>query len=216
MPYPNIDSRTTKVLGLLEATKEGVEVYSLKSRLRNWNRFFPGINFGFRKLIYDRSDLELMDKFSEFVQTVRGTTYGFPVISFRLKSVAGTETDIEQKRFFCSELVAKCLKHVGLMENDRASCTYFPRKRLLPQHSYLFHFPVDTFCGTSLELGMHESVELDEVMEIDMSEYSRDLQSAYRASSRISKSLMGKVPGVMSPQEAHNTMMQASNSNKRL
>eukprot|EP00475_Leptophrys_vorax_P040903 TRINITY_DN766_c0_g1_i1.p1 TRINITY_DN766_c0_g1~~TRINITY_DN766_c0_g1_i1.p1 ORF type:complete len:839 (-),score=187.91 TRINITY_DN766_c0_g1_i1:50-2566(-) len=155
VPYAN--SKKGRLWGILEATKEGVEVYSLKSRIRNWNRFFPGIKFGFRKLNFARNE-EFVENIASFVKTVQGKTYGFPISTFRFKSIAGADTSLDQSKFFCSELVAKCLKHVGLIEVDRASCTYLP-------HS---------FSLTSSEIGLVEEADFEDVVLVDMSEFESD------------------------------------------
>jgi hypothetical protein len=65
------------------------------------------------------------------VQTVKGKSYGFPIGTFRFKSMAGANSSLDQSQYFCSELVAKGLKHSGVMDIDRASCTYLPRKFLV-------------------------------------------------------------------------------------
>jgi len=52
--------------------------------------------------------------------------YGLEAAKWLRKKSVMTETWDEQRTYFCSELVAKCLKRVGLLRPNPASCQYLP------------------------------------------------------------------------------------------
>jgi len=52
--------------------------------------------------------------------------YGLGATKWLRKKSVMTETWDEQRTYFCSELVAKCLKRVGLLRPNPASCQYLP------------------------------------------------------------------------------------------
>ena len=83
----------------------------------------------FRKLTCVR-DKAFYDKFEEFLDKVQGNDYqlNFQKLLFSRKSVNLGEGDLklEKRRFFCSELIIKCYKEMGLLKTDNASCSYTP------------------------------------------------------------------------------------------
>jgi len=52
--------------------------------------------------------------------------YGLGAVKWMRKKSVMAETWDEQRTYFCSELVAKCLKKVGLLRPNPASCQYLP------------------------------------------------------------------------------------------
>jgi hypothetical protein len=42
------------------------------------------------------------------------------------KDSIGNETELEKRKFFCSELVAKCYKELGILKTDKASSNFYP------------------------------------------------------------------------------------------
>jgi hypothetical protein len=121
-----VDSDDSKGLYSLEATKDGVKKYTLRNRLRSWHHFFPGIKIGYRKLNCNRTTA-FNASVREFVKKVEGSSYGFSISKFRLKSTIATESELKSQ-YFCSELVAKLFKHLQILHSEKASCTYLPRK----------------------------------------------------------------------------------------
>ena len=72
-------------------------------------------------------DKEFYDKFEEFLDQVQGNTYQLnlsKILFGRKDSVQDSE--LEKRKFFCSELVAKAYKELGLMKTEKASSSYMP------------------------------------------------------------------------------------------
>ena len=66
----------------------------------------------------------MLDQFEVFVRTVLGNHYS---INFKkLFARATTAKKLEQRQFFCSELVAKAFKEMGLLKTAKASSTFYP------------------------------------------------------------------------------------------
>ena len=89
-----------------------------------------------RHLEYMR-DEPFLKAMEAFVKTTLGNGYNISIrnLIFRrrsLKSSSGRATevqpgeDIEQRDFFCSELIAKAFKEAGLLASDEASHTFMP------------------------------------------------------------------------------------------
>ena len=83
----------------------------------------------FRKL-YCQRDKTFYDRFEEFLDKVQGNDYQLNInkILFSRKSVNLGEADLnlDKRRFFCSELVIKCYKEMGLLKTDNSSSSYTP------------------------------------------------------------------------------------------
>lgn len=85
----------------------------------------------YRKLNCKR-DEEFYQKFEDFIEQVQGNEYGLQISKFifsnnmkRSQSIIGQ--DLEKRQFFCSELIVKCYKELGIMKPiDRASSTFAP------------------------------------------------------------------------------------------
>lgn len=97
---------------------------------RTWNDFVDNntlYNQIFvRKLVCNR-DKEFYDKFEEFLDQVQGNTYQLnlsKILFGRKDSVQDSE--LEKRKFFCSELVAKAYKELGLIKTEKASSSYMP------------------------------------------------------------------------------------------
>ncbi|CDW88955.1 ph domain-containing protein [Stylonychia lemnae] len=78
----------------------------------------------FRHLYCDRSEDFLM-KLETFIRTVVGNRFEISLkkLFFQRKTVA---QDMDKRQFFCSELVTKSYKELGLVETEKSSCRFFP------------------------------------------------------------------------------------------
>ncbi|CDW86473.1 UNKNOWN [Stylonychia lemnae] len=67
-------------------------------------------------------NLQALEK---FVKSVIGNKYHLPIrkVLFQRKSI---DEGVKNRRFFCSELIAKAYKEVGLLNSDKGCHTYFP------------------------------------------------------------------------------------------
>ena len=100
---------------------------------RTWNDFVDNntlYNQIFvRKLVCNR-DKDFYDKFEEFLDQVQGNTYQLNLskILFGSKSRkdSAINADLENRKFFCSELVAKGYKELGLLKTEKASSLFMP------------------------------------------------------------------------------------------
>jgi len=64
-----------------------------------------------------------------FIKSVVGNSYNISMrqVLFRKKSFDGKGTSgIEERGFFCSELIAKAFKECGLLVSEQASCQFMP------------------------------------------------------------------------------------------
>ena len=101
------------------------------------NQFYEQIIY--RKVVGERDD-PMIDKLEVFLREVVGRQYGisttrllFPRKS--IKNLKGSQEEFksdrqyvpEDRKFFCSELVAKAFKVLGIIEDDDKACSsYFP------------------------------------------------------------------------------------------
>lgn len=83
----------------------------------------------FRKLKCNR-DKQFYRKFDEFIEKVQGNSYQLKLSKVLFNKNKGSmAVDLEQRTFFCSELIVKCYKELGLIAGDktRASYKYTPQ-----------------------------------------------------------------------------------------
>jgi len=78
-----------------------------------------------RHLEVDR-DEAFLSSMEKFIKSVMGNDYNISVkkLFFRKKSIgkgAGQDTNLEDRAFFCSELIAKAYKECGLLNTVEAS-----------------------------------------------------------------------------------------------
>lgn len=83
----------------------------------------------FRHLFVDRTD-DMIDKLETFLREVVGNKYGISTSKIMqrktVKARKGVYID-DDRTFFCSELVAKGYKVLGVMEDDDRACSsYYP------------------------------------------------------------------------------------------
>jgi len=78
-----------------------------------------------RHLYCERDDIFLYE-LEKFVKSVIGNKYHLPIgkVLFKRRSV---DEGIKNRRFFCSELIAKAYKEVGLISSDKGCHCYFPQ-----------------------------------------------------------------------------------------
>ena len=84
----------------------------------------------FRHIDFDRSD-QMVDNLEKFLKEAVGRKYGLGALTrsetVKKKDGDGTELIDEDREFFCSELVAKAFKVLGIMKNtSKASGKFYP------------------------------------------------------------------------------------------
>jgi len=127
-------------IAILEATgNNGVMTIPWKQFVRwGWHQCYE--RMAYRK-VYFKRDNDQMDALSRYVNDVYGSSYSLTwdkifktktSFSFDEKGNDNTpdslrgETQRRDQSFFCSEIVAACLKRCGVLAGARASCTYWP------------------------------------------------------------------------------------------
>ena len=72
----------------------------------------------------ERDDLFLLE-LETFIKTVVGNKYHLPIgkVLFHRKT---HHQNIKQRKFFCSELIAKAYKQIGILESDKACHRFMP------------------------------------------------------------------------------------------
>lgn len=140
---------------LLEATgTQGVNTLSWDTFLaKRWDKCYNWV--AYRKAYFPRTE-EQMNALEDYVHSVLGHRYGLSVGKLLGRTFSGTfdqaghevspaasnahaeeagtlksstSTAVEEdatRTFFCSELVAACLKRCGVLAGDRSSTTYWP------------------------------------------------------------------------------------------
>lgn len=84
----------------------------------------------FRHVNFDRND-KMFENLDKFLAEAIGLSYGLSANSiFRrgtVKQINGENNELisEDRTFFCSELVAKAFKLLGIIKDDEVSCTQF-------------------------------------------------------------------------------------------
>ena len=88
------------------------------------------INYSvFVRHLFCERDEGFLSAMEKFIKTVVGNNYNISLknLLFRKKSLkGGTEKEIEQREFFCSELIAKAFKECGLLTTEQACCQFLP------------------------------------------------------------------------------------------
>ena len=86
----------------------------------------------YRKLNCKR-DPEFYKKFDDFIEQVQGNSYKLDVSKFLFKnkysrSNSMNNTELEKRQFFCSELIVKCYKDLGILDPScqQSSSTFTP------------------------------------------------------------------------------------------
>jgi hypothetical protein len=88
----------------------------------------------YRQAKYERND-EVVDRLEVFLKEAIGRQYGIGTKIFskhksmKIKKGSDKQFIEENRTFFCSELVAKAFKTLGIIENDDTACSSF-----LPSH----------------------------------------------------------------------------------
>ena len=102
-----------------------------------------------RKVNFEkRNDDVTMEKLEKFISTVKGNSYncGLDKLLFRSDTLAKTvgADDNDQRDFFCSELVAKTFKVLGIIEDDDISCTSYVPGHFDHYNDKIFKLTKDT------------------------------------------------------------------------
>ena len=73
-------------------------------------------------------DEAFLTQMEAFIKSVVGNSYNISMrhVLFRKKSFDKNSSQNEERRFFCSELIAKAFKEVGLLQSEQASCQFMP------------------------------------------------------------------------------------------
>mmetsp|Transcript_69788 Transcript_69788/g.204649 ORF Transcript_69788/g.204649 Transcript_69788/m.204649 type:complete len:489 (-) Transcript_69788:113-1579(-) len=121
----------------LEATgTHGVAVLDWRTfKDRNWHKCYTRL--ATRRVDFPRS-LQQLQKLEDYVGSVLGNPYGLSVGKLMNRSVSaefdlrdvksgpGRDESEDVRTFFCSELVAACLKRAGVLAPSRPSSDYWP------------------------------------------------------------------------------------------
>jgi len=117
---------STGEIVLFEATgREGVGLCRWKTFMRcKWHLLYSKIMY--RKLEINRSD-DVINGIEKFVRYSVGKKYKItPTKLLKRKSTMKEDENIENRTFFCSELVAACYKKIGLLPQDVSAAQYLP------------------------------------------------------------------------------------------
>mmetsp|Transcript_18360 Transcript_18360/g.17476 ORF Transcript_18360/g.17476 Transcript_18360/m.17476 type:complete len:209 (-) Transcript_18360:42-668(-) len=106
---------------IFEATGSGVTLIRWSIFRIFKNNMYDGLFF--RHLYCDRND-DMLDKLEKFLKIVYGNKYHISL--GKLMKRGTTKETLEQRKFFCSELVAKALKEIGLLKTDYGSHKFYP------------------------------------------------------------------------------------------
>jgi len=136
---------------LLEATVQGVTTFPLRLRLTLWDSTVPEMKIAVRKLNIQRTP-EFHKTMDTFCNESVGLEYSLANI---IKGRSDPETELERKNetFFCSELVAKLYKCVGVLPASPPSSSYHP----------------ETLAKSNEELGVLEGISFEDPILITFS-----------------------------------------------
>ena len=110
----------------IEATGAGVGFNDWTTLKKYRDRLYSKVVY--RKLYVER-DNEMLDGLEKFVNEAYGKKYALnatKLLSKKSIPVTGGATIAEDRTFFCSELVAKAYKCMGILPDDKASSNYYP------------------------------------------------------------------------------------------
>jgi len=78
-----------------------------------------------RRLHVNRDDT-LLDGLEEYLQMVVGNSYEIRLRHVLFSRLSKVSKGLEDRKFFCSELIAKAYKLMGLIKSDISSSNFFP------------------------------------------------------------------------------------------
>ena len=125
--------KLTKNLGNTVFMLQSVMIHGVSflswDMFKNYNNVYGEVFY--RKLDCKR-DEAFYKRFEDFIEQVQGNEYGLTVKQFILpkyKRAQSIQIDLEERQFFCSELIVKCYKELQVIKADesRASNTYTPQ-----------------------------------------------------------------------------------------
>lgn len=110
-------------LVVLEATgTAGVSLVAWSDFVKHsWYKLYPRIVH--RRVQFSKTK-ETMQHFEQFVRTVVGKPYDISLAKLRQKT--SIPDNVDRKGYFCSEVVAKALMELGVLQADRSSAQYWP------------------------------------------------------------------------------------------
>jgi len=117
---------STGEIVLFEATgREGVGLCRWKTFMRcKWHLLYSKIMY--RKLEINRTD-DVINGIEKFVRYSVGKKYKItPTKLLKRKSTVKEDENVEDRTFFCSELVAACYKKIGLLPQEVSAAQYLP------------------------------------------------------------------------------------------
>lgn len=96
---------------------------------------FKGYNDIYDEVFYRKlncvRDKTFYDNFDNYIEQVQGNDYELNIKNLifkdRSKRMKSVNIDLENRNFFCSELIVKCYKEMGMLETERASTTFTPQ-----------------------------------------------------------------------------------------
>ena len=119
-------------------TQKGEVIYFLESVLQRGVTFTSWENFKKINQIYDdvfyrklncERDEEFLSKFQRFIDLVEGNNYSLNIKNFLFKGgsvVISDDLELEKRKFFCSELIVKAYKELGLLNTTKTSSSFSP------------------------------------------------------------------------------------------
>ena len=144
--------------------------------LNNWsfirqhvgpNKFYKHICF--RHVDFDR-DGEMVNNLEKFLKQAIGKKYGLGVKKMLRRETqcvkqkasndgSSADNDIisDDRTFFCSELVAKACKVLGILENDKTSTTKFLPKHFSSKSDKFLQLTPDTYMDQELKIILDEN-----------------------------------------------------------
>jgi hypothetical protein len=121
--FDNPDKKHRQEICVIEATQQGVKLKHWTSLAQHIGNFYERV--AVRHLQIERTE-EHLKKLETFLRGVNNAQYEWrPSQLLNRKTVE--RDDLQDRKFFCSELVAKCFKVCGIMEQTQeASGNFLP------------------------------------------------------------------------------------------
>jgi hypothetical protein len=138
-----------------------------------------------RKLIYEMTSERLND-LDDFRRATVGHSYGLSPkkLFFNQKSTGNLRGQIEQDRqFFCSELIAKAFKVLGVMKNpeQKSSANYYPGSFASKEHGGI----IDDDLIPSVALGPTLNILVNAKVELEKDEFLQNQRDKYKMDDKI-------------------------------
>lgn len=107
---------------LLECVMVRGVCFTSWTNFKEFNNIYPEVFF--RKLKCKR-DKQFYKNFDDFIEKVQGNSYQLNLSKVLFNKNKGSiAIDLEHRTFFCSELIVKCYKEIGLIDADKTKASY--------------------------------------------------------------------------------------------